>query len=113
MSEKQLALNSIERLPEDASLDDIAERMEFLAAQLSLAKSNSFVWLSFGAIPRSTYQVQFIATNLDAASGTNRWLTNTTLIPAAKPVSIAVSPYPTTNNKAFYRVRSLGRTPGN
>jgi predicted transcriptional regulator len=32
MSEKQLALNSIERLPEDASLDDIAERMEFLAA---------------------------------------------------------------------------------
>ena len=84
-----------------------------LPAQLSLAKSNSFVWLSFGAIPRSTYQVQFIATNLDAASGTNRWLTNTTLIPAAKPVSIAVSPYPTTNSKAFYRVRSLGRTPGN
>jgi hypothetical protein len=32
MSEKQLALNSIERLPEDASLDVIAERMEFLAA---------------------------------------------------------------------------------
>jgi len=32
MSEKQLALNSIERLPEDASLDDIAERMEFLVA---------------------------------------------------------------------------------
>jgi hypothetical protein len=32
MSEKQLALDSIERLPENASLDDIAERMEFLAA---------------------------------------------------------------------------------
>jgi hypothetical protein len=32
MSEKQLALISIERLPEDASLDVIAERMEFLAA---------------------------------------------------------------------------------
>ena len=32
MSEKQLALDSIERLPEDASLDVIAERMEFLAA---------------------------------------------------------------------------------
>jgi len=32
MSDKQLALDSIERLPEEASLDDIAERMEFLAA---------------------------------------------------------------------------------
>ena len=32
MSDKQLALDSIERLPADASLDAIAERMEFLAA---------------------------------------------------------------------------------
>jgi hypothetical protein len=32
MSDKQLALDSIERLPADASLDVIAERMEFLAA---------------------------------------------------------------------------------
>ncbi|MDE3068032.1 MAG: hypothetical protein KGJ60_10845 [Verrucomicrobiota bacterium] len=32
MSDKQLALKSIERLPEDASLELIAERMEFLAA---------------------------------------------------------------------------------
>ncbi len=32
MSDKQLALKSIERLPEDASLDAIAERLEFLAA---------------------------------------------------------------------------------
>lgn len=32
MSDKQLALDSIERLPENASLDVIAERMEFLAA---------------------------------------------------------------------------------
>jgi predicted transcriptional regulator len=32
MSDKQLALDSIERLPEDATLDTIAERMEFLAA---------------------------------------------------------------------------------
>jgi hypothetical protein len=84
-----------------------------LPAQVSLTKSNSFLWLNWGAIPRSTYQVQYCATNFNATSGTNRWLTNTTLIPANKPVSIAVSPYPTTNSKAFYRVRSLGRTPGN
>jgi len=32
MSDKQLALDSIERPPEDASLDVIAERVEFLAA---------------------------------------------------------------------------------
>ncbi len=31
MSDKQLALESIQRLPESASLDAIAERLEFLA----------------------------------------------------------------------------------
>lgn len=31
MSDKQLALESIQRVPEDASLDAIAERLEFLA----------------------------------------------------------------------------------
>jgi predicted transcriptional regulator len=32
MSDKQLVLDSIERLPADANLDVIAERVEFLAA---------------------------------------------------------------------------------
>ena len=32
MSDKQLVLDSIERLPDDASLNVIAERVEFLAA---------------------------------------------------------------------------------
>jgi len=32
MSDKQIALNSIARLPEDASLEVIAERIDFLAA---------------------------------------------------------------------------------
>ena len=32
MSDKQLALDAIERLPENASLDVIAERLDFLAA---------------------------------------------------------------------------------
>jgi predicted transcriptional regulator len=32
MSDKQLVLDSIERLPENASLDVIAERVDFLAA---------------------------------------------------------------------------------
>jgi predicted transcriptional regulator len=32
MSDKQLALKSIANLPDNASLNDIAERLEFLAA---------------------------------------------------------------------------------
>jgi hypothetical protein len=32
MRDKELALDSIQRLPEDARLDTIAERLEFLAA---------------------------------------------------------------------------------
>jgi predicted transcriptional regulator len=32
MSDKQLVLDSIERLPEDVNLEVIAERVEFLAA---------------------------------------------------------------------------------
>jgi predicted transcriptional regulator len=32
MSDKELALDSIRRLPEDARLDAIAERVQFLAA---------------------------------------------------------------------------------
>lgn len=32
MSDKQLVLDSIERLPDDTSLDVIAQRVEFLAA---------------------------------------------------------------------------------
>jgi predicted transcriptional regulator len=32
MSDKEIALDSIRRLPEDARLDTIAERLEFLAA---------------------------------------------------------------------------------
>ena len=31
MSDKQLALKTIERLPDDASLDAIAQRLEFVA----------------------------------------------------------------------------------
>ena len=84
-----------------------------LPAQLSLTKSNNFIWLNWGAIPRSTYQVQYLATNFNATAGTNRWLTNSIVTPADKPVWIAVAPYHPTNRSSFYRVKSLGRTDGN
>jgi hypothetical protein len=83
-----------------------------LPVQESMTQSNSSIWLNWEAIPRSSYLVQYVATNLNATSGTNHWLTNTTITPAAAPVSISVSPDPGTN-KAFYRVESMGRTPGN
>lgn len=84
-----------------------------LPAQLSITRSNSLLLLNFGAIPRSTYEVQYIATNFNASAGTNKWLTNTTVVPAVEPISLPISPYPPTNKNAFYRVQSLGRTPGN
>lgn len=84
-----------------------------LPAQLTLTKTNKLLQLNWSAIPRSTYQIQYLATNLDAYSGTNLWLTNTAVIPSAKPFTITVSPVPTTNKTGFYRVRSLGRAVGN
>ena len=84
-----------------------------VSAQLSLSKSNSLLWLNWGAIPRSSYQVQFLATNLNATSGTNKWLNGSTVVAADRPMSIAVSPYPATNSNAFYRLKNLGRVPGN
>ena len=32
MTQKQIALAAVEKLPDDSSLDDIADRIEFLAA---------------------------------------------------------------------------------
>ncbi len=90
-------------------LDTVPE----LPTELSVTASNGFVRLNWEGIPRSTYEVQYFATNINSMFGTNKWLTNATVIPAANPVSIAVSPYPTTNPEAFFRVRSLGRRPGN
>lgn len=84
-----------------------------MPAQLSLSASNHLLSLNFAAIPRSTYQIKYVGTNLDATAGTNLWLTNSVLTPASAPVSIVVSPYPPTNKQSYYQVRSLGRSPGN
>lgn len=84
-----------------------------LPAQASLSRSNNFLRLNWGAIPRSTYQIQYLPTNFNATAGTNRWLTNSTLTAVDRPVSVVVSPFPPTNNNTYYRIRSLGRTPGN
>jgi hypothetical protein len=84
-----------------------------LPVTLSLTNSTNQIWLNFMSIPRSTYKVQSLATNWNATTGTNNWLTSSTVTPAGPPpVSIAVSPYPPTNT-TFYRVQSLGLMPRN
>jgi hypothetical protein len=88
------------------------DTVPLLPVQASISLSTNLIWLNWGAIPRSTYQIQYVATNLNATFGTNAWLTKTNVLAADKPVSIAVSPYPATNPAAFYRIQSLGRMPG-
>lgn len=84
-----------------------------LPTHLTMTESNGFVWLNWNAIPRSSYQVEYFATNFNATHGTNRWLTNSINLPAARPYTTVVATAPSTNKQVFYRVRSLGRTPGN
>jgi hypothetical protein len=78
----------------------------------SISDSNSLIWLNWYAVPRSTYQIQY-ATNL--ANGSNQWqnLANGQVEALGTPTSLSVAPYPPTNTMQFYRIQSLGRTPGN
>jgi hypothetical protein len=78
-----------------------------------MTKSNGAIWLNWEPIPRSTYRIEYNTNNFNAMAGTNRWLTNSVLTPISAPISVAVSPNPLTNKAAFFRVKSLGRTPGN
>lgn len=83
-----------------------------LAVSASISNSNNVVRVSWSGIPRSEYQVQYL-TNL-ALVGTNAWLnfTNGRVLAAEKPNSLVVA---STNSqrKVFFRIQSLGRTPGN
>jgi hypothetical protein len=89
------------------------DTVPILSAQLSMTKSNGAIWLNWEPIPRSTYRIEYNTNNFNAMAGTNRWLTNSVLTPISAPISVAVSPNPLTNKAAFFRVKSLGRTPGN
>jgi Right handed beta helix region len=86
-------------------LDDVP----LLPVEITTSVTNDSLWLNWGALPRSTYQVLY-ATDL---SGFGNWLpfTNGQVLAAAKPTSLEISPAPSTNG-AFFRVQSLGRTPG-
>lgn len=81
-----------------------------LPVTASMSKSNNVIRLNWGAIPRSEYQVQYV-TNL-ALIGTNNWLnqTNGRVFATEKPTSLIVV---TNTMQRFFRIQSLGRTPGN
>jgi hypothetical protein len=80
-----------------------------LPVHATIAKSNDVIRISWGALPRSEYQVQY-QTNWPSTNWVNfpdGWVRATD-----KPVSLVVSTGNTVTNR-FFRVESLGRKPGN
>jgi hypothetical protein len=82
-----------------------------LPAQLSFVQTNGFYWLNWSAVPRSSYLVLF-QTNSLGTSGYSPWQTNCILTASANLLSLPVASDPITNSQCFFRVRSLGRLPG-
>ncbi|MCU0782834.1 MAG: hypothetical protein MUF81_02060 [Verrucomicrobia bacterium] len=89
-------------------LDDVPK----LPVTAFMTQSNGVVALNWGAIPRSTYQVHYL-TNF-VFTGTNKWTNfpNGLVVAADKPTSVNV-PITEGVTQQFFRVQSLGRTPGN
>ncbi len=83
----------------------------------SLSVSNGNFWLSWGAIPRSSYQILYSLTGPGSPNGvdSNDWvnLTNGQVLATGYLNQVPVWPSPSTNSKAFFCIQSLGRTPGN
>jgi hypothetical protein len=71
--------------------------------------SNNVVSIFFGAIPRSTYQLQSV-TNLPSTNWVN--LANSLVLAAQYSNSVVIVTNPTAPRQ-FFRTQSLGRTPGN
>lgn len=77
-----------------------------------ISKSNNIIRVSWGAIPRSEYQVQYL-TNWPSVES-NYWqnLTNGRVLAVEKPTSLVVATN-VAQGKGFFRIQSLGRAPGN
>ncbi len=95
--------------PDAANWLDVVPK---LPVQASTLVSSNVVQLGWGAIPRSKYQVQYL-TSL-ASEGTNTWLnfTNGSVLAMDKPVYLVVATN-STLPQMYFRIQSLGRTPGN
>ena len=83
-----------------------------LCVEAFMTRTNGSTWLNWGALPRSSYQVQYL-TNLDIV-GTNAWTNfgGGLVLATDKPTSLQVATG-TATNKMFFRVQSLGRAVGN
>ena len=79
-----------------------------LPVTASASQANGIGTLSWDAVPRSTYRLQY-CTNLVSA-GTNIWLDFVDVLATDKPTSFVGA---LDQPKAFIRIQSLGRTPGN
>ena len=95
--------------PDAANWLDVVPR---LPAQATLSKSNDVIQINWGGIPRSEYRVQYLASF--ALAGTNTWLNfpNGKVLATEKPTSLIVATGSSQTNM-FFRIQSLGRTPGN
>jgi hypothetical protein len=79
-----------------------------LPVTASASQANGSGTLSWDAVPRSTYRLQY-CTNLVSA-GTNIWLDFVDVLATDKPTSFVGA---FDRPEAFFRIQSLGRTPGN
>jgi hypothetical protein len=90
---------------------------ELAAIGESISVSNNFFWLSWGAVPRSSYQILYSLAGPGSPTGpdSNDWqnLPNGQVLAAQYYNQLPVWPAPSTNSKAFFCIQSLGRTPGN
>jgi hypothetical protein len=94
--------------PDACNWLDVVPKLPALA---SLSGTTNNIVLNWGAIPRSEYQVQY-TTNLVSA-GTNNWqnFANGHILATERPTSVTVATNKS-QSKVFFRVQSLGRTPG-
>lgn len=86
------------------------DTIPLLRAQAAISVTNGIISVSWGAIPRSEYQVQWTPNVLTFATNwfdvTNGWVRATD-----KPTSVNVETNPPYAER-YYRVKSLGRSPG-
>jgi hypothetical protein len=89
------------------------DTVPLLSTQASIAQNtDGVIQVSWGAIPRSEYQVQWTSNVLSAIASNWFNVTNGWVRAIDKPTSVNVATNPP-HAERYYRVQSLGRPPGN
>jgi hypothetical protein len=88
------------------------DTVPLLSAQAAISQdTNGVIRVSWGALPRSEYQVQWTSNMLNAVASNWFNVSNGWVRAIDKPTSLNVATNPP-HAERYYRVRSLGRTPG-